>query len=166
MTNGLAETSEILLQDDFDRPDTPALGTPWTEENETMSEFTDPTGWKIGPGFIELNDGALTFHYTTHSQKPTFPYGTINGRPLAFAPLAQTISSFPAILSFTFTPHIDERLSHEIGFMYAEDGFLDTSGITRFIPLISLNVAIGRSSWRYINSTIIIYLPCNLPCKV
>lgn len=49
-----AGPSEILFQDDFNRPDSLTLGPPWTEGNETMALLTLPSGayWKYwGPGF-------------------------------------------------------------------------------------------------------------------
>ena len=60
---------EILLQDAFNRANANALGAPWVEGNEATTEYINSQGRKVGPGYIELNNNALAFHYNNHSQK-------------------------------------------------------------------------------------------------
>ncbi len=92
---GQGQTSEILLQDNFTRPDSTSLGMPWTERNEITSEFIPLGGAPVGPGFIELNSGSLTFHYINHSLRAQFPFTSSHARPVISAPLTHSVSSFP-----------------------------------------------------------------------
>jgi hypothetical protein len=139
-----------LLQDNFNRPNAPSLGVPWTEANEITAETAT-----LGPGFIELDSQSLTFHYINHSGASTGQ----NGRPMAFAPLAQSISSFPATLSFSVAPHEDERIHHEVYLMSAADGFFDETtpaGQTVSRPRNALGVIILRTSSAFTNSQVLI----------
>ncbi len=77
-----AKAEQVLLMDDFNRANTPILGTPWIEANEStvFTEFTQtsPTFFErvIGPGFIEITENKLGFHYQTsiESTNITQPY--------------------------------------------------------------------------------------------
>jgi hypothetical protein len=139
-----------ILQDNFNRPNAPSLGAPWTEANEITAETAS-----LGPGFIELDSQTMTFHYINHSGASTGQ----NGRPMAFAPLAQTISSFPATLSFSMSPHEDERLHHEVYLMSAADGFFDETtpfGQTFSRPRNALGMIVLRTSSAFTNSQVLI----------
>lgn len=156
----LAQADQVLLEDHFNRPDSPSLGAPWTEQNERTSEFTAPNGDLIGPGFIELNNGALGFHYTTHSQRFSNFFHSGNGQPDTFAPLSSPVTSFPITVSYTFTPHQDERTTVVVGLMSAGHGFFKTQHYPpnvdldyHNLPNFGLAIAVGRSSLAFNNSS-------------
>jgi PKD repeat protein len=143
----LTQTSEVLLQDNFDRPDSPSLGALWTEKNEVTSEFICSTGIPVGRGFTEVNDGSLTFHYINHTRKPEFTFLSGNGQPLTYAPLTHAVTSYPVTCSFTFTPHQDERTYHEVGLMAAANGFnLHESCHSFSVPNQGLGIFLFRTS--------------------
>lgn len=124
-----------LLQDDFNRPDSSSLGSPWTESNESATAR------------IEVNSQALAFHYTASGPPGT----TVFTRPYAYAPLAEPVSFYPVTISFSFSPHADERMFHDTGLMTSADGF-------GFLgPVSGLGVRISRTGSTVPNSTIQIH---------
>jgi hypothetical protein len=150
-------SEEILLQDAFNRAGANALGAPWTEGNEATAEYINSKGRKVGPGYIELNNNALAFHYNNHSQKVALDT-SFNHRPYVTAPFSKLISTYPITLYFTFTPHTDERTFHEIGLMSATDGLTQmtdpTSGAVYFVPKNGLGIYLLRSSSNFNNSRV------------
>lgn len=153
-----AQTDEILLQDNFNQANSLTLGSPWTEIGEVNSEFRAQNNYLVGPGFIERDSNSLSFHYKPHSAR--INYDSTNGKPTAYAPLKKGMTSFPATISFTMSPHQDMRLSHEVGLMSASSGFskaIAISGspsLTRYTPVNGLSIRFMRSGKTYTNSTI------------
>jgi pimeloyl-ACP methyl ester carboxylesterase len=147
----------VLLRDSFDRADSPQLGLPWGEAGEVSAEFINGAGYYVGPARTEVSQGTLSFIYVNHSQKPQFPFLSVNGRPVAYAPLARGVSARPAVFSFTFEPHPDNRVSHEAGLMSLAGGFRESvahSGVTNYTPLNGFGVSFGRSSTAFNNSQV------------
>ena len=132
----------IIFADDFNRADSAVVGGAWTEQHEVLSHFVLPGGTNVDPGYLEINNNALAFHYVR--QSPAGNY--VHGRPYTYAPLGQTLSS--AELSFTYTPHQNGLIQHEIGFMSAASGFsemTDSAGYSSFIPNLGLGVMLVRT---------------------
>jgi len=156
-TASQAQTGDILLQDNFDRPNGSELGALWTERNEVTSEFFPLGDNPVGPGFMEIESGSLAFHYINHSLKPQFPFTSVNARPFVFAPLSHPVDTTPVTFSFAFSPHQDERIHHEVGLMSAQSGFLeivDHPGVSHFIPQNSLGIFMTRGASAANNSSI------------
>lgn len=156
ITNQDILPGEKLLQDDFYRANADTLGSPWVEENEVTTEYINPQGKEVGPGYIELNNGALAFHYNNHSQK-TLLDDSFNQAPYVIAPLSKSINTYPVTLYFTFTPHADERIYHVVGLMSKEDGLTpitDLVGRVYFLPRNGLGVLLTRTSSSYDNTTL------------
>lgn len=146
------QSDGVLLRDSFDRADSPQLGAPWGEAGEVSAEFTTEGGYYIGPASTEVSQGALSFRYVTHSQKPQFPFSSVNGRPVVYAPLARSISVRPAVFSFNFEPHPDNRVAHEAGLMSAASGFRefsDVSEVTNYTPVDGLGVIFRQKFFDY-----------------
>lgn len=145
---------EKLLQDDFNRSDGDGLGLPWVEGNEATSEYTNPQGRKVGPGYIELYNSALAFHYNNHSQKVNS--NSFNHLPYVIAPLNKPVNTYPVTLYFTFTPHADERINHVVGLMSADDGLTQitdsTIGRVHFVPKNGLGIQLLRTSYTFDNT--------------
>lgn len=152
-----AQADEVLLHDSFDRGDSPQLGAPWLEAGEVTAEFTTAAGYHVGPARTEVSGGALSFSYVNHTLKPQFPFTSVNGRPVVYAPLARSIIVRPSVFSFTFEPHPDDRIAHQTGLMSAAGGFravTDASGVVNRTPVDGFGVAFGRSSTAFNNSQV------------
>jgi uncharacterized repeat protein (TIGR01451 family) len=152
-----AQADEVLLRDSFDRADSPQLGVPWLEAGEVTDEFTTAAGYHVGPARAEVSQGALSFSYANHSQKPQFPFTSVNGRPVVYAPLARAVFARPSVFSLTFEPHPDERIAHEAGLMSAASGFrevTDASGVANRTPVDGFGVAFAKSSTIFNNSQV------------
>lgn len=152
-----AQADEVLLRDSFDRADSPQLSIPWLEAGEVTAEFTTAAGYHVGPALAEVSQGALSFSYDNHSQKPQFPFTSVNGRPVVYAPLTRAVSARPSVFSFTFEPHPANRIAHEAGLMSAAGGFreiTDQSGVANRTPVDGFGVAFGRSSTNFNNSQV------------
>ena len=154
----VAQTEEILLQDNFDQPNWPILGSFWNQIGEVKSEFIGQNGALIGPGFMERWNGAITFHYRPHSQRTT--YNSTNGRPTVYAPLSKAVSSFPATISFTMHPHLDARTVHSVGLMASRDGLSKITeipgspGLSHYVPINGIGIIVGRSGSNWFNSSV------------
>src|SRR5262245_56557334 len=109
LTSGITEgqSRQTLFRDDFNRPSSSALGSPWTESAELTSDIYT-AGRYVGPGYIEVESNTMAFHFTTHSLRPFHFFESTNANPYAQAPLAHTVNALPAGFSLTFTPHEDE----------------------------------------------------------
>jgi Mg-chelatase subunit ChlD len=111
----------------------------------------------IGPGLLEINEGALAYHYNNHDQK--VPYANANNwRPYAFAPLSAE-ATFPVQMEFVFKPHADERIQHSVGLMVANSGFAELLNNDHFYyePNAGIGVHIARTNRNYNNSQIRVY---------
>lgn len=151
------QSDRVLLRDSFDRADSPQPGAPWAEDGEVSAEFTNQAGYHVGPARTEVSQGALSFRYVNHSQKPQSPFSSVNGRPVVYAPLARGVSARPAVFSFTFEPHPDNRIAHEAGLMSLSGGFREAvahSGVTNYTPLDGFGISFGRSSSAFNNSQV------------
>lgn len=140
-------TNLVLFEDDFNRPDSSSLGAPWTEANETTPGQD--------PGFIELNGNALAFHYVRNS------HGSSQNQPHAFAPLDAAVSSaLIATMNFTYSPHSNGRVAHQVGLMSATAGFSTIfDGALRPVvtPNDGIGVRLGRTDRTLNNSSIGIF---------
>ncbi len=149
------------FQDDFSRPDSDLLGESWVEANEN-DEYVIHThqnlDYLIGTGVLELNDESLSFLYTNHPGKATWPYWASNWRPIAYAPLSRPVRRFPVQISFTFTPHDDVRMRHDVGLMVGDDGlFEDNTFVPIYVPKTGVGVRINRSDLNHDNSHVRIF---------
>lgn len=150
----LAQADQVLLEDHFNRPDSPSLGAPWTEQGEFTSEFTLPNGAQIGPGFIEINNGTLGFHFITHSLRLQNVFNTGSSSPSTFAPLSSPVSSFPVTVSYTFTPHRDEGTVFGAGLISGAHGFTSNEPPLNYqSPNFGLMSGVGRSGSLFNNSS-------------
>jgi hypothetical protein len=153
----LAQADQVLLEDHFNRPDSPSLGAPWTEQGEFTSEFTLPNGRLIGPGFIEINNGTLAFHFITHSQRLLDVFNSGSSSPSAFAPLSSPVTSFPVTVSYTFTPHRDEATVVGAALISGAHGFTSNEPPLNYqSPNVGLRSVVGRSGSPYNNSSMIV----------
>lgn len=161
------QTWAILFQDDFNRPDSPVLGSPpWTEINENASSLVQGDQLAM-PSGIEVDSGTLAFHYSAEPIENVFGCFEVPptlcrnfGRPAAYAPLSQAAATvLPVVVSFDFTPHADARVQHRIGLMSAADGFANLgSGIFPALPTKGLEVLLQRTSTVYPNSEVSVVL--------
>lgn len=113
--------TEVPLQDCFNHPDGPSLGSPWTEEYELPSQF------------IEIENLAATFHCAV-------PPGAISPRPCTLALLSYPVTRFPVKFSFTFAaPKFPgDRIFHRVGLTYSSGGITQIPGETAvMIPSIN-----------------------------
>ena len=137
----VSANAEIVFQDNFNRPDSQSLGSPWIEINEATSAVIAPDGRRVDPTWIELVNGVATWHYYT-------PGGvaTSNAAPIAYAPLARGTMS--AKLNFTFIAN-DDRMAHVGGLMTASDGFFNrapqAAPAVPYQPVTALEVSLSKS---------------------
>lgn len=150
-----AQQTEVLLQDDFNRANAAALGSPWVEAGEVFNEYIRPDGIFMGTSFIELDNAALAFHYRTHSQRPQNIFKSGNDGPLVYRPLTHAVTAFPVAVSLKYAPNPDEHVGHDIGLMAAADGFTPIGpGSRRQMPRSGLALQLARSSLVYPNSRV------------
>jgi len=145
-----AQGVDVIFQDDFNRPDSAALGGPWTEANEVLTPSILPDGRTIQAAYLELSASAMGFHYVWTSDP-------IIARPYAYAPLTRSVSE--GTLTFTYTPHQNGRVSHDIGLMSSADGFVFVSNVGsfgHFEPKTGVGVAIGRTDATFPNSDVLL----------
>ncbi len=149
------------FQDDFSRPDSELLGESWIEANENDQFGTYPFNnldYLIGTGVLDLDNESLSFHYTNHPEKRTWTYWHSNWRPIAYAPLSRPVRRFPVQMSFTFMPHNDARIHHDVGLMVGDDGlFEDSNFIPMYVPNTGVGVRVLRSDRYYNNSQVRIF---------
>jgi hypothetical protein len=132
----------VLLQDDFNRADSPDVGSPWMEENEGSTETCcTESGLLMLPGYTEIREGALTFHYEIPANPPS-PFSRSFYSPLVHIPLAQPLEEFPVEISFTLSPHQDERVYHEVGLLASADGFEQAPDPNRRLRIPKTSLAI------------------------
>jgi len=124
----VALSQSVVFEDDFGRPDSPYLENGWVEQNEILSVTTLPSGWRLGPGYIEVADESLVFHYVAAT------YFNLCGRPNVYRDLGRTLSAYPLKLHFTYSPQASERVHHEIGLMNSAEGFSQLTQLTGMGP--------------------------------
>ena len=163
--SGLAKSAtstdrQIYFQDDFSRPDSDEIGSPWIEYNENLLHG-EHNNMLVGAGSLELDNESMSFRYTNHPQKTSSTPPSLNGnwRPIAYVPLSKPVNLFPVEMSFSFIPHQDGRTHHDIGLMSINDGlFEDTVSIPYYVPNKGIGIRIGRTNRVYNNSHVRVIL--------
>jgi hypothetical protein len=158
--------TEVLFQDNFNRADSDSLGAPWTEVYEVIAEYYNPTPERpghpyVGPGYIELQDQKLVYHYNFPADWQSHFYNNDVGHPYAVAPLSRAVTGFPLKISFSFMPHVDTRTYHILGLMTGSEGFtvgtLDPERGTAE-PKSAIAVMVVRSGIPWQNSQVTVFL--------
>ncbi len=150
-----AHADQILLQDNFNRPDSTSLGAPWTQLNQVFGQYTTTVGQQIGPSYTGISSDALGFTYTTPSIRASNQFSGGNAQDAVFAPLSAPVSS-AASVSLQYTPNADARSGYAIGLMNSGTGFVNQGAADNSIPTPNNGIALtlGRSSYAYNNSSL------------
>lgn len=151
------QSTEVIFQDNFERPNSPILGSAqvggtWIEGNELFSSVTGPSGQTHYPAYFELLNGAMTLRYPT----PIFGH-----HASVYAYASTTKGALNPTLTFTYTPTVSGRIAHSIGLMTSAQGFLYNSNLTaqeylRYTPVKGIGLFIGRSGVGYNNSHVLL----------
>ena len=151
--SGMVNAEGVVWFDDFSRPDSADLDNGWVEVNEKLT--SDYVGGLWAPkAFISVDQGGMAFTYGgLSSYSPS--YGTL---PYAYKILSGAVD-LPASYSFTYSPHQNERVFHEVGLMNSVDGMVDVSGTNyvKYHPYNGIVIQIGRSGSSYDNSSLLLH---------
>lgn len=144
-----ANASNILVFDDFNRPDSNILWNGWVEENEKeVSEYIGDILYL--KGHIAIDSNRMSFIYNAPqnytSSKSTSPYVLkMLGRE----------ARFPLSYSFTYEPSQDARVYHEIGLIDSVGGMI-SNGDGAYVPYNGVSIFVGRSSKKSSTSSLVI----------
>ncbi len=158
-----SETSaehQIYFQDDFSRPDSDDIGSPWIVNNENALHG-EHNNILVGAGILEVDNESMAFRYNNHPQKTSSTPAALMGnwKPIAYAPLSEPVRWFPTEMTFTFIPHQDGRIHHDIGLMTINNGFFEkTANIPYYVPNAGIGIRILRTNRVFDNSQMRVFL--------
>lgn len=141
--------ADTLFTDDFNRENSPQVGNEWVEVHESTTTITLSSGNKVFPGFTEIDNNSLGFHYIAPDNRSDF----IN-RPYIYNQLP--INYKPKLLSFNFRPNKNERVLHDIALVQNSAGFIILGAPDKpqvSIPDSGIAIRIARTSYSHTNST-------------